>query len=501
LQWFAIGILALTIFIRLPSLIHPRTIDDESVYSLVGNALADGGRPYVDAVERKPPLLFWTYAAIVEIGGKYNWPFLHTIVLLWVVATMIGLYLLGRRLFDPLTGLFAALFYSLYQSRAKFSDLAFNGEVVMNLPIVLAWAIAFAKSRSRVRPELFVSGMLLACAFLLKQPAAIAAVPLGVYLLLPAYRKARGLTFSTGVLQAAVLTSGFALMLALVAVILRKQGILNEAMYWTITNHSVPYIFWKKAFVRTLIFVGACLPMVIAAVISWRNRQTIWKGRSAEYGALCGLLIASAIGAAAGARFYSHYYIQIIPPLAVLAAPVFARAFSLSTDRPRWLLKPSVLAASLILTALGFSIAQWIGAVHSRRPTEAGEYLREHSQPADRIFVWGQAPAIYLDAQRSPASRYVVTFPLTGYIFGGIYYVDTRDRIVPGSWENLDQDFKAHPPEFIVDVNQDPRNAQYPIGQYPTLARWLQTYKAVASVREGIIYRATRDARAGTSQE
>jgi hypothetical protein len=108
---------------------------------------------------------------------------------------------------------------------------------------------------------------------------------------------------------------------------------------------------------------------------------------------------------------------------------------------------------------------------------------------------------MYLDAQRSPASRYVVTFPLTGYIFGGTYYLDTRDRIVPESWENLDQDFNAHPPEFIVDVHHDPKNAQYPIGQYPTIARWLQSYKAVATVREGIIYQATRDAQAGPSKE
>jgi len=490
---WAIGILLLTIFIRVPALIHPRAIDDESVYSVVGNQIADGGKPYVDAVERKPPLLFWTYAAISNIGGKYNWPFLHGIALLWVVATMAGLYLLGRNLFDPLTGLLAALLYSLYQPWLKFIDLAFNGEVVMNLPIVWAWAIAFSKSRSRLRPELFISGMLLCAAFLLKQPAAIAAVPLGIYFLLPAYQKSRGLTFLNGVGHAAVLTAGFFGTLALTAVILWKQGILNDTIYWTVTNHSVPYVFWKKGFLHTLIFIGVCLPLVLGAIISFGNRPTLWVTQTAERTALFGLVIASAIGAAAGARFYPHYYIQLIPPLAILAAPVYAQVFSGSSNRPPWL-KPVAVVAAFIITVVAFSIAYWTGELSRRRPDEAGQYLREHSQPSDRIFVWGQNAEMYLDAQRRPACRFVVTFPLTGYIFGGVYYVDTHDRIVPGSWEKLDQDFKAHPPQYIVDVHEDPKNAQYPIRQFPVLARWLEAYEPVANVKEGIIYHLARTA-------
>jgi 4-amino-4-deoxy-L-arabinose transferase-like glycosyltransferase len=201
------------------------------------------------------------------------------------------------------------------------------------------------------------------------------------------------------------------------------------------------------------------------------------------------LVIVSAIGAAAGARFYPHYYIQLIPPLAILAAPVFALVFSTSSNRPLWL-KPWVVTAALVITFVAFSIAYWIGEVPRRQPTEAGKYVRTHSKPGDRIFVWGQNAEMYLDAQRRPACPYVVTFPLTGYIFGGIYYIDTSDRIVPGTWDKLDQAFKTHPPAYIIDVHEDPKNAQYPILQFPVLARWLKAYEAVAKVKEGIIYRA-----------
>src|SRR5215470_7234513 len=190
----AFGIVLLTVAIRLPSLLHPQPLDSEAMYSVVANEIVDGGRPYADAVERKPPLLFWTYAAVFKIAGKFNWKALHFVALLWTLSAMAGLYVIARELFDRNTGLIAALFYSVFQPWGTWVNLSADGEMLMNLPIIWAWAIAFRRSSSRLRPELFIAGALSAAAFLLKQPAAIAAVPLGAYLLLPSYQASHNLT-------------------------------------------------------------------------------------------------------------------------------------------------------------------------------------------------------------------------------------------------------------------------------------------------------------------
>jgi hypothetical protein len=196
------------------------------------------------------------------------------------------------------------------------------------------------------------------------------------------------------------------------------------------------------------------------------------------------------VGAAAGARFYPHYYIQLIPPLALLAAPHYARVWSGKIEPVHWWQRPAVIYTWLGLTVLGFAIAHWIGHAGGRERTEAGRYLLKHSDPADRIFVWGQAPGIYLDAQRRPASRFVVTFPLTGYIFGGLTGVDTHDWIVPDAWARLEQDFAAHPPVYIIDVQVPEKNAQYPVEKFPILAKLLsEKYRPVARTSEGVIYR------------
>src|SRR6266566_5225420 len=327
-RFAAFGIILLTVAIRLPSLLHPQPIDSEAMYSVVANEIVDGGRPYADAVERKPPVLFWTYAAVFKVAGEFNWKALHIVALVWTLCAMAGLYVIGRELFDRNTGLIAALFYSVFQPWGVWSTLSADGEMLMNLPIVWAWAIALRHSSSRLRPELFLAGVLLCAGFLLKQPAAIAAVPLGIYLLLPSYRASRSLTRTNSIIQAAMLAAGFFAALGLVTIVLWRQGILHEAFYWTIADHDVPHVFWQTGIANTRTFLGVCLPLVIGAILACRDKGEIWAGKTAERTALLGLLAASAIGAAAGARFYEHYYIQLIPPLTLLAAPYYARLWS-----------------------------------------------------------------------------------------------------------------------------------------------------------------------------
>ncbi|MGH7982998.1 MAG: hypothetical protein ACREFF_07605, partial [Candidatus Udaeobacter sp.] len=344
------------------------------------------------------------------------------------------------------------------------------------------------------RPELLGAGALLCAAFLLKQPAAIAAIPLGIYLLLPSYRISRGLTRTQSAIQAAILTTGFFGSLGLFAVFLQERGIFRETVYWTIVNHTIPYIFWRKGILMTLVFAGACLPLLIGAATAIRDGRGLWAGKNAERTALLGLLAASAIGAAAGARFYDHYYVQLIPPLTLLAAPYYAQLWTGRMQSTHWLLRPPVTQAWLAAAIVAFSISHWIGLAERRVPSEAGRYLLEHSASNDRIFVWGNKPKVYLEARRRPASRYILSFPLTGEVFGGpIPGSDTRYRIVPGAWTTLEQDFEKHPPAYIVDLSSEP-GTQYPVRDFPILAKLLEErYHPVAHTAESVIYRRNDD--------
>jgi hypothetical protein len=231
------------------------------------------------------------------------------------------------------------------------------------------------------------------------------------------------------------------------------------------------------------------LPLVMGAAMAIRNDGGVCAAKSAERTALLGLLAASAIGTAAGARFYEHYYIQLLPPLALLAAPYYAQLWAGRMQPPHWLLRPAVTYAWLTLTIVAFSISHWLTLAARSKPLETGRYLLEHSAPNDRIFVWGHKPRIYLEARRHPACRYILSFPLTGSVFGGtVPGLDTHYRIMPGAWATLEQDFKKHPPAYIVDLYSEP-GALYPVRDFPILAKLLkELYQPVVRTAEGVIY-------------
>jgi len=152
-------------------------------------------------VDRKPPLLFWTYAAVFKVAGEYNWMALH-------ILSLLGARYNGRAIRDRKTtvrsrnGLIAALFYSVFQPWARFNSLAFNGEMVYEPGDRLGVGNRIETEFIKMATRAVGAGAFLGAGFLLKQPAAIAAVPLGLYLLLPSYRASRSLTRTNSIIQA-----------------------------------------------------------------------------------------------------------------------------------------------------------------------------------------------------------------------------------------------------------------------------------------------------------
>jgi hypothetical protein len=350
---------------------------------------------------------------------------------------------------------------------------------------------------------LFFAGAMLSCGFLLKQPAAIMAVPLGIYLLSNGYKSKTGITTFTSLSHAVTLTTGFFAVIAIVASILYAEGNLAEAYYWTIGDHDVPHgitdpIFWERGIGMTLVFCATCGAIVWGSLEAIKTRYEqdggLWKGSGAEFFALMLLLVAALIGLSQPGRFYPHYYIQIVPILCIVSAPHFSTIWAGRRKNKGWLSRPLPSALWIGVTAVGFFISHCIGVAKHWEPSSAGQYLLTHSRPADEIFVWGQNSYIYLDAQRKAATRYVATFPLTGHIFGSPLTwsptFDTSDRILPGAWDNLRLDFIKAAPQYIVDCDAARAVPRYPINNFHYLhAIVANCYSLEAETADGYIYR------------
>ena len=105
----------------------------------------------------------------------------------------------------------------------------------------------------------------------------------------------------------------------------------------------------------------------------------------------------------------------------------------------------------------------------------AAEYIKTHTKPRDKIFVWGWFTPIYVYSERAPSTRFTFASMHTRYIQGNDPNEKDRADIawlyVPEAWPMLETDLSRKPPELMVDTS--PGNyhdfGRHPIGDYPIL--------------------------------
>jgi hypothetical protein len=242
-------------------------------------------------------------------------------------------------------------------------------------------------------------------------------------------------------------------------------------------------------------FLISALPLVIGASVSlragWRG-NACWQGRRREFSALCFLLVVSALGVVSNAQYLLHYFLQLVLPLALIAAPVFAAAFDArARDACRPPLGRRTITWWLAITAAVFFVVNTITIAQHWKTSAAAEFVRAHSNAADRLFVWGQsddATGMYVEADRPPATRYISIYPLTGLLFGSRRdEVDETARVRPGEWDRFDRDIAAHLPRFVIDADAA-SGSKYPVDRYPHLKRYLAGCTRVWSGPDGVVW-------------
>jgi hypothetical protein len=187
----------------------------------------------------------------------------------------------------------------------------------------------------------------------------------------------------------------------------------------------------------------------------------------------------SFLGIALGGRFFSHYFVQIIPPLAVLGGTALA---CLITDLrvegrgiirgPSEFLVAGVFAWCLVLFVsteapyyLKFTGEQIGINRYGRDPSIArfiGRYLRNRTETDDFIYVWRWNPEINFYALRKNPSPILVH----------TYSDNVPWNVLSFPWgdpeEEAIQSLYRFPPKYIVAL-QD-------VSEYPALHDYLKRY-------------------------
>lgn len=415
---------ALSLVLHLPGLVGRLFNSDEASLATMALEIQQGGTLYHETADRKPPVVPYLYALVFEATGRRDLRPVRAVGALALAGTALLVASEARRRRGTRAAAVAAGAFFLAGTAANFpaDSQAAGFEVFMLLPMTGAVVAA-----GRGRPV--VAGLCLALACLCKQTAVVTAVPV-VYLLVVAggWRAA---------FRAAAATAG---VIGVTAVAFGPRDFL----LWTVTGNggylalrgSVP-----GSVLRGVAMTAAFL--VLNGALVWRAAVARRRGWTADVD-LWMWLAGGVVAVVAGFRFFGHYYLQLVPPLALLAAAALPAA---GREWRRVVAGVAVPLAGMWL--FSFSPASTRGLL----PYQAvADRVRQLTTPYDRIFVWGTYPEIYWAANREPATRFIHTGFLTGTSGGRDPAAVLPTDGVPGAEALLAADLAASPPVLIVDT-------------------------------------------------
>jgi 4-amino-4-deoxy-L-arabinose transferase-like glycosyltransferase len=396
-RWFRArrALLLAIVFLRAPGLVYGVVDIDETDWLTYAQLIRRGALFYVDIVEKKPPLGYYLYALLSPLGYQM-WP-AQLLAMGWVFLTCL---VVGRAVREWTgsedAGWIGAWLCAIISACNTF---AVSGELMLNLPASLALLFFVRGSKAPSTGTHLLAGIALGLAAAFKHQAGILLVALGVAALA-----------ERAILRALLLGFGFAVPWAVLVAIWLAAGKLDAFVEWNITRN----LFYAGLGAGSPIeraAEGIGLFAILAAPLPWALAvQATLRRESLPAPARLGLLLSlwmSWIPVALGGRFYAHYFLQLAPPLAIIAAPP---ALALLQHPRRGALAIAALLPLLLFQgiALGRQLAGDFPC-QDQRTIEIATWLRENTKPDDRLFVWGHYSPIYYLADRLPGTRYLNT--------------------------------------------------------------------------------------------
>jgi 4-amino-4-deoxy-L-arabinose transferase-like glycosyltransferase len=314
-----------------------------------------------------------------------------------VAATMLLALRLAR---GRITAAAAGLLAATVGASPFVESFTLSGELLASLPAVLSLLCFCAYLRGRRVAWLLLAGALTGLAVLIKQSAFDAGLAAVVFLL---WRERR-----RGLAPAGLLITSACLPIAVAAA---NAARLNEWIY-----AIIGYRFDGDSLLSGSVSARAhqlwlSLPpaakglglLAVLAAFGWRRAPLlarIWLG-------------AALIGVLGGGNFHPHYYLQLVPPLSLLAAVGLRTVWQ---GRPRravgLALAGAAISAALVLpVALASPATQareiWPHDPHLVHDQALARYVRAHTRAREPVLaLWADADLYYL-ADRRPAVRYL----------------------------------------------------------------------------------------------
>jgi 4-amino-4-deoxy-L-arabinose transferase-like glycosyltransferase len=469
-----VAILGLTFLLRMKFWNQPFQMD-EGVYAYIGWGMLDGLVPYKDVFDHKPPGIYLLYS-LVFLLTEPSTINVKVFASIYTLGTTLAVFLLARKVAGTKAGCLSALLFGIFSCGPKIEGGGVNTEIFMILPYTLAAYFLLRAAETDKRRSYFLAGLFTGLACTIKQVAVVNVLWIAAFLLFRIWRRRTGKRVSDIAADAAAVAVGMVLPWIPFALYFYVQDGLHEFFYWQVNfnfaymdrgvkylaNHAIllkqmKIILSENSILWLLVLVG--LSSLWRQVSEPEGSDSDTMRQPSEKREVLLLMatwpLFSFLGIAMGGRYYGHYFIQLIPSLAVLGGVgLIAVVQALRFKGKEVFRQPSrILLAALIIWScvlfvktnapyyLRYDAEQISFRVYGTPLFSVtrfvGKYLRERTQPDDLIYVWAVNPEINFYALRKSPSPFLV-------------HSTAFTKLPWDTYEEVIQSLHRAPPRYIV---------------------------------------------------
>jgi 4-amino-4-deoxy-L-arabinose transferase-like glycosyltransferase len=481
--WPALGlllILALVAAVRIRLLSLPLE-RDEGEYAYAGQLMLEGVPPYRLAYNMKMPGVYASYALIMAIFGQ-SIEGIRLGFILVNFGAIVLLYFVGRRFLDRAGALAASAVYALLSLSPSVLGLNAHATHFVVLAALGATLVLLRAQESGRLSGVFWSGALFGVAFLMKQPGGAFAF-FGLALVLWAGLRRNPPAWKTDGLRLALYGAGVAAPIVLTGLALWRAGVWDKFWWWTVIYARVHATAenWRVGQIRLARFFHRLGwdELFWALALAGLFFVLKEKDRANEKFFFLTLLLFSAASVIPAFHFTSHYFVLMLPVVALLSARAFAAVAAWLAARPRAVVRGAPwilfgLAWTCVAGSHEDAFVKWSPAEATARmypyndfqvyPVLA-DYLARHSPPSATFAVLGSEPELFFYAHRRSVTGYI-------YMYDLVQEQPFRQRMATEMISEVEQGR----PDFVVVVNPTYSWVAYSTEGFQAIKKWLAHY-------------------------
>ncbi len=383
--------LAVSFAMRLFSF-FPSVLDhDESTYMIIGRDILNGKLLYTDVTDTKPVGIFLFYAGLEFLFGSSI--FLKRMIFSLVVgATAFLILRVSKKLFKQnLVAFSSGLIYIIYTSVWNYHGRSPNTELLFNLCTISALLLFLAKNNRNY----FVGGLLMGIGFMIKYLVLFDIAAFLLFFFIVEIKDQKYTSFLTILWKYILAGIAFSLPFALVNLYFWLGD--NFQNFYFIT-YELPANYGgspslKRYFIMLLDLIAKFLPISFIVFYIAFSRNKILKTNHKWFFAFWIVFVLFAIYIPG--KEFSHYTIQLMLPLSLLAGIFFHPKFK--TDRiTKIIYSKKIGLALLVFILITIQIVSFKNEVIAPDyPREVAGYLEDKLEKDDAIFVSNYKQIVY----------------------------------------------------------------------------------------------------------